>query len=63
MSVHSKLSTMLDDLQRPSTPPHYEGYVERKIVQALEEQAIDVEDFHYYCVRFRKVCGQRKEAA
>lgn len=63
MSVHSKLSTMLDDLQHPSTPPHYEGYVERKIVQALEEQTIDVEDFHYYCVRFRKVCGQRKEAA
>ena len=63
MSIHTKLSRLIDELDQQSTPPHYEGYAERKVIQALQENEIDTEDFHYYSVRLRRVCERRKEAA
>lgn len=63
MSIHTKLSHLIDDLEVPSTPRHLEAYAERKIIQALAENEIDEEDFHYYCARLRLICQRRKEAA
>ena len=63
MSIHTKLSHLIDDLKQVSTPRHLELYTERKIIQALEENEIDTEDFHYYSARLRRVCERRKEAA
>ncbi len=63
MSIHALLSTSLDDFELPTTSPHYERYVENQIVRAMQSEAIDIEDFHYYSARLRRICERRKEAA
>ncbi|WP_213881239.1 hypothetical protein [Pseudomonas sp. dw_358] len=63
MSIHARLSRDLDALNHPATPRFHERRVENRIIQALQENEIDTEDFHYYSARLRRVCEQRKEAA
>ncbi|MFK3971071.1 hypothetical protein ACI2KS_10130 [Pseudomonas sp. NPDC087358] len=63
MSIHALLGTSLDDLERPSVPLFYEQIVENQIIRAMSACLIDIEDFHYYSARLRRICEQRKEAA
>lgn len=63
MSIHALLGQSLDDLERPTTSPYFEAIVENQIIRAMSSNLIDIEDFHYYSARLRRLCEQRKEAA
>lgn len=63
MSIHALLGTSLDDFERPTAPPCYEHIIENQILRAMQSEQIDIEDFHYYSARLRKICDRRKEAA
>lgn len=57
MSPHVLIGRYLDDIESGDRPPLYERLAEKCIVDHFMSDAIDAEEFHYYCERFRRAVG------
>lgn len=58
MSPHVLIGRYLDDIQAGDRPRFYEVLAERCIINHFMSGAIDSDEFHYYCERFRNAVGR-----
>jgi hypothetical protein len=54
MSPHVLIGRYLDDIESGDRPLLYERLAEKCIVDHFISGAIDSDEFHYYCDRFRR---------
>lgn len=57
-SPHVLIGRYLDDIESGDRPPLYERLAEKCIVDHFMSGAIDADEFHYYCHRFRRGVGR-----
>lgn len=58
MSPHVLIGRYLDDIQSGDRPHFYEVLAEQCIIDKFLSGAIDADEFHYYCERFRRAVGR-----
>lgn len=58
MSPHVLIGRFLDDIESGDRPRFYDALAERCIIDHFMSGAIDSDEFHYYCERFRRSVGR-----
>lgn len=58
MSPHVLIGRYLDDIESGDRPRFYDALAELCIIDHFMSDAIDSDEFHYYCERFRRAVGR-----